>query len=327
MTPLFVAIGLYRLVSLGGAGYAAAVQRFLVAPNELDRETPYILHNIAATRRAFALENVEERELSGRRGADARRHRRATPPRSRTCALWDHQPLLDTFGQIQEIRHVLRLRLRRQRPLHDQRRVPADHAVGPRAELRRACPTGPGSTSGSTFTHGYGLTLGPVNQVTPEGLPVLFISDLPPVSTVDLQVDGAEHLLRRAVEQLRLRADRARGSSTTRRARTTLPPRTRARRRAGRRRSGARLLFAIRFRAQHILLQRRHHARQPHPVPPPDQRAGADDRAVPHLRRRPVPGASPTGGCSGSRTPTRQQTSYPYSTPRRRTASTTSATR
>ena len=36
-----------------------------------------------------------------------------------------------------------------------------------------------------TFTHGYGLTLGPVNQVTSEGLPVLFIRDLPPVSTVD----------------------------------------------------------------------------------------------------------------------------------------------
>jgi uncharacterized membrane protein (UPF0182 family) len=39
------------------------------------------------------------------------------------------------------------------------------------------------------FTHGYGLTLGPVNQVTTEGLPVLFIRDLPPVSTVDLKLD------------------------------------------------------------------------------------------------------------------------------------------
>ncbi len=39
------------------------------------------------------------------------------------------------------------------------------------------------------YTHGYGLTLGPVNQVTTEGLPVLFIRDMPPVSTVDLKVD------------------------------------------------------------------------------------------------------------------------------------------
>jgi uncharacterized membrane protein (UPF0182 family) len=40
-----------------------------------------------------------------------------------------------------------------------------------------------------TYTHGYGLTLGPVNQVTTEGLPVLFLRDLPPVSTVDLKVE------------------------------------------------------------------------------------------------------------------------------------------
>ena len=33
-----------------------------------------------------------------------------------------------------------------------------------------------------------GLTLGPVNQVTTEGLPVLFIKDLPPVSDVSLKV-------------------------------------------------------------------------------------------------------------------------------------------
>nr|MDQ3309980.1 UPF0182 family protein [Gemmatimonadota bacterium] len=39
-----------------------------------------------------------------------------------------------------------------------------------------------------TFTHGMGLTLGPVNQVTEEGLPVLFIKDLPPVSSVSLRV-------------------------------------------------------------------------------------------------------------------------------------------
>jgi uncharacterized membrane protein (UPF0182 family) len=40
-----------------------------------------------------------------------------------------------------------------------------------------------------TFTHGYGIALGPVNQVTTEGLPVLFIRDLPPVSTANLKVD------------------------------------------------------------------------------------------------------------------------------------------
>ena len=41
------------------------VQRFVVAPNEQARETPYMAHNIAATRQAFGLDHVEERELTG----------------------------------------------------------------------------------------------------------------------------------------------------------------------------------------------------------------------------------------------------------------------
>ena len=56
--PLVVAGGLYLLVSLGGGAYAAAVQRFIVAPNEQERETPYIQHNIAFTRRAFGGDQV-----------------------------------------------------------------------------------------------------------------------------------------------------------------------------------------------------------------------------------------------------------------------------
>jgi len=63
--PIATAGGLYAVVSLGGTGYAAFVQRFIVAPNEQVKETPYILHNIGATRTAFALDTVEERELTG----------------------------------------------------------------------------------------------------------------------------------------------------------------------------------------------------------------------------------------------------------------------
>ena len=47
------------------ASTRAFVQRFIVTPNEQDKEQPFIVHNIAATRRAYALDRVEERELSG----------------------------------------------------------------------------------------------------------------------------------------------------------------------------------------------------------------------------------------------------------------------
>ena len=101
--PVPLAIVLYLLTAVGGSVYAAAVQRFIVSPNEQAAETPYMLHNIEATRRAFNLDTVQTRDLSGDaeltktdivRNADTIKNVR----------LWDHQPLLDTFGQIQELR-------------------------------------------------------------------------------------------------------------------------------------------------------------------------------------------------------------------------------
>ena len=79
------------------------MQRFIVGPNEQVREIPYIQNNIKATRAAFALDKVEERPLSG----DARLSRADLERNASTIEnvpLWNDQQLLDTFGQIQEIR-------------------------------------------------------------------------------------------------------------------------------------------------------------------------------------------------------------------------------
>jgi uncharacterized protein len=184
--PLIVAAVLYVGVSVAGSGYAAAIQRFVVAPNEQTRETPYIEHNIAATRRAFSLDTVEERELSG----DARLTAADIAGNALTflnVRLWDHQPLLDTFGQLQEIR-----------PYYDFNSVDNDRytingeyrqvMMSARELDSSVLPNRTWVNERLTFTHGYGITLGPVNQVTEEGLPVLFVQDLPPVSSVDLVV-------------------------------------------------------------------------------------------------------------------------------------------
>src|SRR5262249_23385847 len=58
--PIPAAIALYLIVSLGGEGYSTILQRFVVTPNEQARESTFIQHNIDATRRAFALDHVEE---------------------------------------------------------------------------------------------------------------------------------------------------------------------------------------------------------------------------------------------------------------------------
>jgi len=177
---------LYGLVVVAGQLYATGLQRFVVGPNEQVREAPYIQHNIEATRRAFALDRIVQRSLTGDAEltrADIDRNR-ATLDNVR---LWDHQPLLETFGQIQEIRTYYDF------IAVDNDRYEIDGQL--RQVMLSARELNPASLPNRTwvnerltFTHGHGLTLGPVNQVTTEGLPVLFVRDLPPVSTVNLPV-------------------------------------------------------------------------------------------------------------------------------------------
>jgi uncharacterized protein len=186
LRPILLAIGLYALVSIGGGVYASIIQRFVVAPNEQVRETPYLVNNIRATREAFALDKVEERSLSG----EARLSRQDLERNATTIEnvpLWNDQPLLDAFGQLQEIRTY-----------YDFVSVDNDRytingkyrqiMLSARELNSRSLPSRTWINEQLTFTHGYGLTLGPVNEVTPEGLPVLFIRDLPPVSSGDLKV-------------------------------------------------------------------------------------------------------------------------------------------
>ncbi|HET8647814.1 MAG TPA: UPF0182 family protein, partial [Vicinamibacteria bacterium] len=178
--------GLYMAVLFGGEVYAAILQRFVVGPNEQVKETPYIIHNIAATRAAFALQDVAEREISG----DAVLTLDDVQRNAATLAnvpLWDHQPLLDTFGQMQEIRTYYDFV-----SVHNDRyMIDGEYRqvmLSARELNSDSLPNRSWINEHLTFTHGYGLTLGPVNQVTPEGLPVLFIKNLPPESAVDLRV-------------------------------------------------------------------------------------------------------------------------------------------
>jgi uncharacterized membrane protein (UPF0182 family) len=183
---IVLAAGLYVLIAVGGAVYGAIIQRFVVAPNEQVRETPFIVHNIHATRAAFGLDAVQERGLSG----EARLTRADLDRNAVTIdnvPLWNDRPLLDTFSQIQEIRTYYDF------VAVDNDRYTIDGQyrqimLSARELNSRSLPSRTWINEHLTFTHGYGLTLGPVNEVTPEGLPVLFVRDLPPVSTGDLTV-------------------------------------------------------------------------------------------------------------------------------------------
>ncbi|MEO6727048.1 MAG: UPF0182 family protein [Blastocatellia bacterium] len=178
---LLMGLAIYALTLAGGWLYPSLVQRFSVAPNELVKETPYILHNIQATRKAFALDRVEERELAGDTELTLQ-DIQENKPTINNVRLWDRQPLLDTFAQIQEIRTYYQF----QSVDNDRYRIGGElrqTMISPRELAVESLPNRNWINEHLTFTHGFGLTLGPVNQVTPEGLPTLFIKNLPPIST------------------------------------------------------------------------------------------------------------------------------------------------
>jgi len=185
-------IGLYAAGQiLGVQVYPSLVHRFSVLPNEAVKEAPYISHNIEATRAGFGLANVTERELTGElqlSHADIL-HNRATIENVR---LWDHQPLLDTFAQIQEIRTYYEF------ASVDNDRYMVDGSLrqtmlSPRELDAESLPNRTWINEHFTFTHGYGITLGPVNVATNEGLPELLLYDIPPQTQLEnLEVDRPE---------------------------------------------------------------------------------------------------------------------------------------
>src|SRR5436309_2566455 len=96
-----IVLGLVWVIGLGI--YPTLLQRFSVTPNELVAERPFIEHNIRMTRQAYGLDRIEERSFPADETLDARALERNAPT-IENIRLWDHRPLLRTFGQLQEIR-------------------------------------------------------------------------------------------------------------------------------------------------------------------------------------------------------------------------------
>lgn len=179
-------IGYVAVTIVVGGLFPFAMQRFIVEPTELTRETPQLKSHIDATRAAWGLDKIETRALGG----DARLTLADIGANSATVEnvrLWDREPLLQTFGQLQEIRTYYDfVSVDDDRYMIDGRYRQV--MLSPRELNTESLPTRSFINQHLTYTHGMGLTLGPVNEVTTEGLPVLFIKDLPPVSTVSLKV-------------------------------------------------------------------------------------------------------------------------------------------
>jgi len=160
------------------------VGSFIVKPNELVREQPYIAHNIDLTRRAFGLDRFAQREFPAEttvEAADAANNQATL----QNIRLWDWHALQDTLRQIQEIRTY-----------YDFPDIDIDRyeIAGMNRQVMLAArelnvDKLPESSRNwinerLIYTHGYGITMNSVNGFTSEGLPTLMLSNMPVQSTV-----------------------------------------------------------------------------------------------------------------------------------------------
>ncbi len=189
--PALLAVVLYAAGLLLVNVYPAILQKFVVAPDELSKEYPQIGYNISATLKAYGLEKVEERQLSGDKNLTPT-DITANAATIRSIRLWDHQPLLDAFSQIQEIRTYYDF------TTVDNDRYwisgqPQQFMLSARELNTESLPERSWINDHFIYTHGFGLTLGPVNRATAEGLPVLMVQDIPPRSALPIfKIDRPE---------------------------------------------------------------------------------------------------------------------------------------
>ncbi|OGL17609.1 MAG: hypothetical protein A3K12_10955, partial [Candidatus Rokubacteria bacterium RIFCSPLOWO2_12_FULL_71_19] len=183
---LFLVAGLVVLavVWIGGLGaYPALLQRFRVTPNELVAEGPYIQHSIRMTRQAYGIDRVQEKDFPADESLNAAALERNNLT-VKNIRLWDHRPLLTTYGQLQEIRTYYKfLDVDNDRYMigGEYRQV----MLSPRELSYKHLP-GQGQSwinEHLTYTHGYGLVVGPVNRISAEGLPEFFVKDIPPAAS------------------------------------------------------------------------------------------------------------------------------------------------
>jgi len=180
------ALAAVLLVSiLGGWAYPMAVQKLVVSPNELERERPFIEYNIKATNLAYGTDRIADKvhPISAGLSRDDINRNAATIYNVR---LWDHRPLETSYQQMQALRKYYQFAdvdVDRYEIDGETRQV---MLAARQLAYDRLSPTW--VNRHLLYTHGYGLAMSPVAEVTENGQPYYWIKDLPPVSPVGLKI-------------------------------------------------------------------------------------------------------------------------------------------
>jgi uncharacterized protein len=165
-----------------------AIERLWVKPDELRVEEPYLVRNIEMTRRAYRLDTVDVKPFAGV-GELTPASLEQDSTTIKNIRLWDPRPLIATYRQLQEIRLY-----------YDFKDVDIDRYWIDNSETQvmlsaRELNVDLLPPNAQTwvnqhlkFTHGYGIVMSPVHTKDQEGMPVLYIKNIPPQSSVGIKI-------------------------------------------------------------------------------------------------------------------------------------------
>ncbi len=201
---IVVGAGIYAVLYIIAVLLTPAIfQRFMVQPNELALETPYLKNNIEFTRKAYSLDAVQETlypALSDLTSEVIARHQDTI----QNIRLWDWRPLLQMYKQAQEIRlyyqfyqvDVDRYHLRDgyHQVMLSARELSAELPAEAQTWVNQKLQ----------FTHGYGLVMSFVSKTIGEGFPQYLLENIPPESTYGLTINQPSIYYGRSMQGYRI---------------------------------------------------------------------------------------------------------------------------
>lgn len=189
---VYAIVGLFVTAMILGTVYPGVIQKFVVLPNEFNREAPYIANNIKFTQQAYNFDKIVEKDFPAGRTLQAQdiQENKNTIDNIR---LWDWAPLQQTYSQLQEMRLYYEFKnidIDRYKIDGEYRQVMM--AVREMNQEQLAAQAQTWINQRLVYTHGYGIAMSPVNEVSGEGLPQFFLKDIPPVSSANIEVTRPE---------------------------------------------------------------------------------------------------------------------------------------
>ncbi|MEO6906290.1 MAG: UPF0182 family protein [Abditibacteriaceae bacterium] len=180
LVSLLLPIGFYVGIGLT----ASYVSNFVVKPNELQKETPYLKYNIAGTRAGFNLADLEERSFPANDGIKSLDYQQ-NKSTFKNVRLWDWSALQQTLKQVQTLRiyyDIPDVDVDRYTINGEKRQV----MISARELDQNLLPANSRNWVNERliYTHGYGIVMNTANDITAEGRPKFLISDMPVKSTV-----------------------------------------------------------------------------------------------------------------------------------------------